>query len=73
MEDSEEWSISTEYPGYKVKTILHARGKIEVFRPILNEAERKKIESHVKNVSESSLRQYYIRMEREQHEQQNHN
>ena len=73
MEGSDEWRISTEYPGYKVKTIQHARGKAEIFRPILDETERKKIEAHVKAVAESTLRQYYIRMEREKHEQLHNN
>lgn len=73
MEFSEEWTPSEERPGYMVKTIKSDLGSVEIYRPILDDAERKKMEAYVKSVAERVLSTYYIRKEREQHEQHNHN
>ena len=68
MDTTEEWAILPEYPGYRVKSFQHEHCKITILRPILDEPERKKIESYVKTSLEGTLRQYYARKE-EQHEQ----
>ena len=73
MDTTEDWVISTDHPGYKVKTIKKGMCTFEVYRPILTDEERKKIEEHVKRTAESVLRSYYKRKELEKHEQQNHN
>ena len=73
MEFSEEWKVSTERPGYRVKTIKHGDCTINIFRPELDDVERKKREKFVADAVGRVLSSYYIRMEREKHEQQNHN
>ena len=73
MGTSEEWTPSTEHPGYMVKTIKRELYSVEIYRPILEDAEKKKREAYLKSVAERVLSNYYIRKEREKHEQQNNN
>ena len=61
MEESTEWVESTEHPGYRVKVMKVGNNTVEVYRPILDEAERKKRENHVKTVVERVLFDYYRR------------
>lgn len=65
MEIISDWTESTEHPGYRVKVMKHGNATLEVYRPILNDAERKKIEAHVKAVAERTLYNYYKRKEEE--------
>lgn len=69
MQFSEEWRESIDYPGYMVKTIKHGSCTIEAYRPILSDEERKKREDHIATVAGRVLSNYYIRKEREKHEQ----
>ena len=39
---SDAWSLSEEYPGYMVKTIVVDNVTCDILRPILTEAERNK-------------------------------
>ena len=68
-----DWTESTERPGYKIKVIKHGEATVRIFRPILDEAERKKREDHLKRVAEAALRDYYKRKAMKEYEQQNHN
>lgn len=61
METATEWVESTEHPGYMVKYIKYGECNIELYRPILDEAERKKREAYVKTVAEKVLYSYYKR------------
>ena len=63
MESETEWVQSTEHPGYRVKVIKYGECTIQIFRPELTDAERAKIEAHVKAVAESTLFKYYKRKE----------
>mgnify|MGYP003313502568 CR=1 FL=1 len=54
-ESKEYWELNPEervedpeHPGYRKKTMLYGNCRIEVYRPILDEKERKKREAHVK-------------------------
>lgn len=71
--DPNVWKEAPDRPGYRVKTIKHGNATIEVYRPILSEAEQKKRESYAASVAGSVLASYYKRMEEQKnHEQQNH-
>ena len=59
MEESTEWVESTEHPGYRVKFLKYNNCTIEVYRPILDDAERKKREAEVKAAAERALLYYY--------------
>ena len=65
MEFSEEWVVSTEHPGYRVKKIKHGNATIEIYRPELSDTERKKREASITRVTEKVLFNYYTRKERE--------
>ncbi len=65
MNTEAEWTDSPEYPGYQVKVIKHGCCTIELFRPILDKAERAKREAQVKAAAEAVLRSYYRRKEQE--------
>lgn len=65
MITEEEWTLSTEHPGYKVKVIKRGNATIEIYRPVLEERERKKREQQVQAVAERILSNYYIRKERD--------
>jgi hypothetical protein len=66
MNTSTEWAESPEHPGYKCKTIKHGACTIHILRPDLGESERAKREAHLKNVAESTLRDYYKRRAKEE-------
>jgi hypothetical protein len=72
MRTETEWAPSLEHPGYRVKIIKNDNYTVEIYRPELSEAERKKREKHVQAVAERVLSNYYFRKERE-NEQQNNN
>ena len=55
-----DWTISTEHPGYRCKTINCGACTVTIFRPELSEAERVKREKHVQAVAESTLKHYLI-------------
>ena len=61
MEEGTEWVESTEHPGYMVKYMQFGECSIEVYRPILSDAERKKREAYVKTVAEKVLFNHYRR------------
>lgn len=56
-----EWVIAPDNPGYRMKTVYYGKVKIEILRPILDEAERKKREAQVVRGLEATLRAYYRR------------
>ena len=55
------WTLSTEHPGYRCKTIQRGACTVTVFRPILDEQESAKRENHVKAVAERALKNYIER------------
>lgn len=61
--NTENWTPSTEHPGYKVKTIQKGNCTIQILRPELDDKERKRREAQVKAVAERVLREHYIRKE----------
>lgn len=61
--NTENWTPSTEHPGYKVKTIQKGNCTIQILRPELDDKERKRREAHTKAVAERVLRDIYIRKE----------
>lgn len=67
MEFGPDWVDAPDQPGYKVKEvkIKLERGTCTVYlyRPILDDTERKKRENHLKRVAESVLASYYKRKE----------
>lgn len=63
MNTTNEWVISTDQPGYKVKEIKHGNCTIQIFRPLLDDKEKAKIEAQVKKVAETTLRNHYKRKE----------
>lgn len=73
MEFSDAWKPATDRPGYMVKLVKGDGWTGEIYRPILDDAERKKREAQVKAVAERTLYNYYARKEREKYEQQNNN
>ena len=74
MEFSKEWVESTEHPGYMMLIVKHGNCTVELYRPILDPAERAKREAHFRAVCESVLANHYRRkMEEKEREQQNHN
>ena len=73
METTTEWVPSTEYPGYNVMIVKVGRHTVELYRPILEPAERAKREAYFKAVCESVLSNHYRKMEEKKREQQNHN
>lgn len=66
MNASAEWASSPEHPGYRVKVIKHGNCTIHILRPELDEREKAKREAHLKTVAERTLRDYYIRKEKEE-------
>ena len=58
-----EWVTSPEHPGYRVKVIQRDGCTIQILRPELDEKEQAKRESHLKNVAERTLSNYYKRKE----------
>lgn len=68
------WPEAEDRPGYKYKIVQYGKCKITLYRPILDEAEEKKIDAYIKAVAESTLASYYKRMEdKERNEQLHHN
>ena len=61
--DPNVWKKDPEHPGYVVKTIREGNCNIQIYRPILSEAEQKKREAQVVAAASSALRTYYKRME----------
>lgn len=61
--NTENWTPSTENPGYMVKTIKKGNCTIQLLRPILNDKERARVEAQIKTRAEKVLRDYYIRKE----------
>lgn len=59
-----EWVTSPEHPGYRMKVIQHGACTIQILRPELDEKERIQREAHLKNVAETTLRDYYKRKEK---------
>ncbi len=55
------WTTSTEHPGYKCKTITRGNFTVTVFRPNLDEEEQAKRERQLKAVAESALKNYIER------------
>ena len=66
MDTTTEWVSSPEHPGYRIKVIKHGSCTIQILRPELDEKERAKREAHLKNVAESTLRDYYKRKTKEE-------
>lgn len=64
MTTPNEWAISPDHPGYRVKVIKHGDCTIEILRPELDEKEQAKREAHLKAVAERVLRDYYKRKEK---------
>ena len=60
-EDNPAWTVSTERPGYRVKTIKSGDVTVEIYRPILTPEERKKREERIALVVGGILSQYYRR------------
>lgn len=58
-----EWASSPDHPGYRVKVIQQGACTIEILRPELSAEEQTKRETHLKNVAEKVLRDYYKRKE----------
>lgn len=56
-----DWTLSTEHPGYRCKTIERAGYTVTILRPVLEAQETAKRESHVKAVAESTLKNYIKR------------
>ena len=54
-----EWASSPDHPGYRIKIIKSGNCTIQILRPELSTEEQKKRESHLKNVAERVLRDYY--------------
>ena len=69
-EDNPEWTVSTERPGYRVKTVKHGNATIEIYRPILTKEEREKREAQVIRQMEGVLNCYYRRRALEAAEKQ---
>lgn len=61
--DPNVWLPSEDNPGYLVKTIKHGNCTIQVLRPILTEAERKKRETQVIAAASNAIATYYKQME----------
>ena len=61
--NTENWTPSTEHPGYRVKTLIKGNCTIQVLRPILDDKDRARVEAQVKTRAEKVLRDYYIRKE----------
>lgn len=57
------WTLSSEHPGYRCKTIQRGACTITILRPELSDEERKRREDHVRAVAERVLSNYYIRKE----------
>ena len=56
-----DWTLSTEHPGYKCKTIQRGACTVTILRPVLDEQEAAKREKHVKAAAESALKNYITR------------
>jgi hypothetical protein len=56
-----DWTLSTEHPGYRCKTIERGNYSVTILRPVLEEHEAAKRESHVKTAAESVLKKYIKR------------
>ncbi len=61
--DPNVWKEDPGHPGYVVKTVQHGNATIEIYRPILSEAEQKKREAQVVAAASSALASYYKRTE----------
>ena len=55
------WTASTEHPGYRCKTITRGNFTVTVFRPNLDEEEQAKRERQLKVAAESALKNYIER------------
>jgi hypothetical protein len=60
MNTTKTWETSPDHPGYRCKTIRNGACTIQIFRP---DAEQKEQVTHVKDVAERVLRDYYKRKE----------
>ena len=67
-----DWVESPEHPGYRVREIKNGNCTIQILRPILNDVERRKIEDHVRAVTETALFNYY-KIKEQQNGEHNHN
>ena len=63
MSTTDEWTESSEYPGYRIKTIKHGNCTIQILRPELTATERTKRENYIRGVAEKTLASYYKRKE----------
>lgn len=59
-----DWTTSTEHPGYRCKVIKRNNYTVTVLRPELKQAERVKQEDHVRAVTERTIKNYLIRKEK---------
>ena len=62
-EYSEEWMLSEERPGYRVKTLRYKNCTINVYRPILTPDEAAKREAQVVRALESFMGNYFRKKE----------
>ena len=63
----ESWTVSTEHPGYRCKTLQFGQATVTVFRPILDDEERTKRENHLRAVAERVLRDYTESRQQDEH------
>ena len=64
MNTANNWTASSEHPGYRVKTIQRCACTIQILRPELERGEQRRREAHTQAVTERVLRDYYTRKER---------
>lgn len=58
-----EWTTSTEHPGYRCKTITRGNFTVTVLKPNLDQVEQAKRERHLKTAAESVLKNIIKRKE----------
>lgn len=59
-----EWTLSTEHPGYRCKTIERGNFTVTILRPELAPEERARREAHIKAVAENALKNYIYKGDR---------
>ena len=63
MTETNNWTPSTEHPGYREKIIKRGNYTIHILRPELSDKEKAKVEARVQSVAGRVMKDHYKRKE----------
>ena len=59
-----EWKTSQDHPDYCVKEIKKGTFTVYIFKPLLDDATRKRREEHLRRVAQEALKSYLYKKEK---------